>query len=543
MSPTTKRLPALLLAASCAAPLIACTTEDDFLDGEIVKDEDGKTDSSAAAVFIEIEFDGSLLTDSSWNAEQTIKDQLLYTIGQLNGKNSVGRLDKVTLTNVRSEAAGSLTKISYHARMPVAWGDKRNPPSSVALTFPKDMSYSAIEKFATDYGHACVDWGAHDVDSGSMWYYYRPERSGCSLAADRVLKVTASATLSPANTTGMFPEYNKVWEDNTLNVVAIFGKYEDGATSSDAGIDAYNQFVASMKTELARYTVVSTPASVPSAPGVAQTDIEWNATLPDGKKIRVNALLTDNVRTALATTAFRTRYEGLSTRADFIVYNGHAGLGANVRALSRSGKWVAGQYLIMFENGCDTFAYVDGSILTAHAAVNPDDPAGTKYVDIVNNAMPAYFSSMPNATMALFRGLANYSAPKTYEQIFANVDRSQIVLVTGEHDNVFTPGGGGQPETWAGLTGSGTLAKSAVQKFSTPTLAAGTYAFEMTGTSDADLYVRVGSEPTTATYDCRPYKSGSNERCEVRLAAPAKIYVNVRGYATSSTFELAGRKI
>jgi hypothetical protein len=65
----------------------------------------------------------------------------------------------------------------------------------------------------------------------------------------------------------------------------------------------------------------------------------------------------------------------------------------------------------------------------------------------------------------------------------------------------------------------------------------------MTGTSDADLYVRVGSEPTTSTYDCRPYKSGSNERCEVRLAAPAKIFVNVRGYATSSTFELTGSKL
>ena len=539
-----KRLPALLLAATCAAPLTNCTTEDDdFLEGEIVKDEDGKTDSSAAAVFIEIEFDGELLTDSSWNAQQTVKDQLLYTIGQLNGKNSVGRLDKVELTNVKSEAAGGKTRITYHAKMPVAWGDKRNPPSSVDLVFPRDMSYAEIEKFATDYGHTCVDWGAHDVDSGSMWYYYRPARSGCSLAAERVLRVTASASLSPTNTTGMFPEFHKIWEDDTLNVVAIFGKYEDGATSSDAGIDAYNRFVASMKTELSRYTVTSLPATVPSSPGVAVTDIEWNATLPDGKKIKVNALLTDNVRTALNTTAFRTKYENLSTRADLIVYNGHAGLGANVRALSRSGKWVAGQYLIMFENGCDTYAYVDGSILTAHAAVNPDDPAGTKYVDIVNNAMPAYFSSMPNATMALFRGLANHAAPKTYEQIFAGVDRSQVVLVTGEHDNTFTPGGGGQPEAWAGLSGNGTLAKNAVQKFETPTLAAGTYAFEMTGTNDADLYVRVGAEPTTSTYDCRPYKSGSNERCEVRLAAPAKIYVNVRGYSTSSTFALTGRKL
>ncbi|MET1257685.1 PPC domain-containing protein, partial [Aliikangiella maris] len=33
--------------------------------------------------------------------------------------------------------------------------------------------------------------------------------------------------------------------------------------------------------------------------------------------------------------------------------------------------------------------------------------------------------------------------------------------------------------------------------------------FDMSGgTGDADLYTRFGSEPTDATYDCRPYKSG-----------------------------------
>jgi hypothetical protein len=95
----------------CAAPLVAgslaaCTTEDDPYEGEIVKDEDGKADSSAAAIFLDMEFDGQLFTDSSWNAEQTVKDQLLYTIGQLNGKNSVGRLDKVTAHQRRQDHRG-----------------------------------------------------------------------------------------------------------------------------------------------------------------------------------------------------------------------------------------------------------------------------------------------------------------------------------------------------------------------------------------------------------------------------------------------------
>ena len=56
-------------------------------------------------------------------------------------------------------------------------------------------------------------------------------------------------------------------------------------------------------------------------------------------------------------------------------------------------------------NGCDTFAYVDDALNKAHKNINPDDTTGIKYIDIVNNAMPAFFHSMSGATMALFRGL------------------------------------------------------------------------------------------------------------------------------------------
>jgi hypothetical protein len=181
----------------------------------------------------------------------------------------------------------------------------------------------------------------------------------------------------------------------------------------------------------------------------------------------------------------------------------------------------------------------------AHQAVNPDDTTGFKYLDTLANAMPAFFASMSNSSLALMKGLINVETPQTYEQIFANVDRSQVILVTGEQDNTFVPGGGGGggTTTWAGLRETGTLAKSATKKFTTPTLAAGTYTFDMTGTGDADLYVRIGGAPTTTTFDCRPYKNGSNESCSVTLPAATTIGVMVRGYAASSKFTLVGKKI
>ena len=530
-------LPILMFAAACEAPM----TEDDFQKNDDVE----KADSSNQATVLNFEFDSELVTDSSWNTNQTIQDQLLYTIGHLNGNRAVGRLDKLTLTNVQEADVDGKTRIRYHAKMPVAWGSKTNLPTSYAFKLPHDVSYAALESFTTKYKEDCVDFGAHDVDSGSMWYYYRPNNSGCKIADAELYKFTAKVSVSPTNTTGKYPEYHKIWEDNQLRIVAIFGKYEEGGQAGDAGVDAFNAFVSRVKTALGRYSLTTVPASIPTSPGPSLQDVTFNATLADGKKVVVNAMLVDSITNP--GSWFDPRYSSLTATADVIAYNGHAGLGQNVRAIARKGKWAAGQYLMMFMNGCDTFAYVDGYMAQTRAAINSDDPTGTKYMDIVVNAMPAFFASDAGASMALINGLLSYDSPKTYEEMFRNIDNSQVVLVSGEEDNVYYPGFGTTtpPTPPAGtfsLDKSGSVTKSQEARFQTDSLAPGTYVFTMTGTGDADLYVKTGAPPSTTSYQCRPYSSSSNETCTVKLNAAGAIHVMVRGYAASSTYHLVGAK-
>ena len=51
-------------------------------------------------------------------------------------------------------------------------------------------------------------------------------------------------------------------------------------------------------------------------------------------------------------------------------------------------------------NGCDTFAYVDDALADIRQRLNPDDPTGTRYLDVLTNVMPSYFRDMGDASMA-----------------------------------------------------------------------------------------------------------------------------------------------
>ncbi len=65
--------------------------------------------------------------------------------------------------------------------------------------------------------------------------------------------------------------------------------------------------------------------------------------------------------------------------------------------------------------------------------------------------------------------------------------------------------------------------------------------FQMSGgTGDADLYVRFGSEPTTSTYDCRPFLNGNNETCSFASPQAGTWHVMIRGYQAYSGVTLVG---
>jgi len=102
------------------------------------------------------------------------------------------------------------------------------------------------------------------------------------------------------------------------------------------------------------------------------------------------------------------------------------------------------------------------------------------------------------------------------------------------------PGGGGSTGGAKEVTESGTVAKSAWKHYGPFNVAAGTtFTVNMSGSGDADLYVRKAGTPTATAYDCRPYQSASTESCSI--TGGGAIYVSVNGYADSSSFSFTAR--
>ncbi|PHV10396.1 M28 family metallopeptidase [Chitinimonas sp. BJB300] len=97
-------------------------------------------------------------------------------------------------------------------------------------------------------------------------------------------------------------------------------------------------------------------------------------------------------------------------------------------------------------------------------------------------------------------------------------------------DGAAVPPPGDKVETFTGNLGKGQKMNLGPFKVG----AGGKFLADMTGTGDADLYVRKGSAPTTSSYDCRPYKNGSTESCTLNLTANGDVYVMLNGYATAS---------
>lgn len=399
---------------------------------------------SAEALLVELELDGHVqapVGSSPPDLRALAIAQLMYSVGQLNADRSVGHFERLELTALHAEPKDAATiEVGYHARLPVAWGGGAIP-SQYLLVLPLRAGTADAAAFASKYGATCVLPSEGAADAWRMFLVYRPLQPGCTLDPSDVVALPAKVSPLPSTKAATYPEYDAIWRDGILDVVAMFTlDHEPG--DSDDGLHAFRDFQARVEALLAWVQPDAEKRSVESSAAGAEIGTDSSTSLDDGRSIRIHARL---VRSPIADegAVFDTWFDRVTPSADLVLFNGHAGLGENVRTLAKKGTYRTGQYVLWAINGCDTFAYLDRTLADRRAALNPDDPLGTKYMDRVTNAMPGYFGSAPTFAMrfveaALAAG-GRDPAPKTYQEILATLDPAQVTVVTGDEDNAYAP--------------------------------------------------------------------------------------------------------
>ncbi|MGS1121980.1 M4 family metallopeptidase [Rhodanobacter sp. UC4436_H3] len=98
-----------------------------------------------------------------------------------------------------------------------------------------------------------------------------------------------------------------------------------------------------------------------------------------------------------------------------------------------------------------------------------------------------------------------------------------------------TGGGGGTGGLQNGVPVTGIAGARSSKTYYTVTVPAGSALTIATsgGSGDVDLYVKQGSQPTTTSYDCRPYKAGNNETCSGSNES-GTYYIMLYGYSSYS---------
>lgn len=419
---------AILFASltACAVASLACG---DTSPTTLANDQAPVTSNDAQMV--DFSFTVEVLASKSAETRKAIVSQLFYMIGALTTEYGAnGQVGRVETTDVSETIEGSLKRISYTAKLPVAWPKSVRVPSTYPIVLPRDVT--KLDAFSVKYDGTC---GKSKYGPETFWHDFNPNQQGCH--NDEADTVTTIARVTPSSnvTEGNYPEYAKVWEDGTLQAVAIFG-YADKGGANDLGENAFNDFVTKTKDLIEGAT---------SRENLKSASIFKDVTLAGTVKVQgsdrmvtVTALLIDALRES--GPDFARRYEPLSESADLVIYNGHSALSLNTNALARMGKVAPKHYQLFFFNSCDTYAYLDTKLFERRRDVNgTDDPMGTRYLDVATNVLPSYFVNYASSSVAFLRALLRRDTPQSYNQIMSVLPSDQVVVVAGEEDNTFRP--------------------------------------------------------------------------------------------------------
>jgi hypothetical protein len=390
------------------------------------------TITTLEAEIVDFGFDGELIANTSAGSREAVIKQLFYMFGILRTSgNASGQIGNVRLSDVRETTEGEKKHIAYKAWLPVAWPKNDTPPTSYELVLPRDTT--TLVEFDRKYDGLC---GKSEHGKENFWHEWNPRAEDCSVDEADVIRNVATVT-THTEAEKKYPEYDRIWEDDRLDVTAIFTIIDSRDRPNDWAYTEARRFIRNSAEPL---TDVTVRRNEPTSSFLSDTTINGNIVVGDRmRSVHVDVLVVDTITDA--GSDFDERYDALSERADLLLFNGHARLGANIAVLANKGKVVANKYQLVLLNACDTFALVDRTMTDRRRALNGEsaDPNGTKFLDVISNARPGRADSLANVSTEVYKAAIGADAPVSYGRMIGAMPAEHVVVVYGEEDNTFFP--------------------------------------------------------------------------------------------------------
>lgn len=381
---------------------------------------------------------------SSETIANDVKVKVKYILGYMRrSSNPAAIYPKYTVSTLKIEDTGSKYRVHYQIS---AKGSFQTGTTSYTFLIP--ISHSTIYERSEG---KCTVADESKIDASIFWYHWFPQLAGCPLV-ENVDYISYVAQLNLINNTIItYPEYERLFQNGSLNMTTFFGvaNYEatnwDPNTSSDiAAKDYLHQRQILVETygmqsrvwsenEVRQYYNPSSESPVPYIEDL--TRVTRNG--------RVNVrLFFGNTGLEHDSKAFHIFLRPALMNQQIIIYNGHSGIGKNLNLASiESNRGVpfslSSNYQIYFLGSCAPYAYYTDMFFKRK--ISTSDPLGTKNLDLITFANESNFGN--HYDDRLIQAVMNYSINNiktTYQNIIGQDTRFGFG-VNGDEDNPTQP--------------------------------------------------------------------------------------------------------
>lgn len=409
---------------------------------------------------------------------QKIEEQLTHLFGPMSEASipAVPKADhSVSITGEPKHSKnGWVVKYSYQGTVLV--GDSPSKTYDISLPVNPDTIYKA--GYSASAGkNLCTD--DHYNSEGDFWYFWNPKRPGCPLVKGKdyvVIKANLekhknSSEVSPTKKT--YPEYDKMVRTdasgNEMILISILMGMDEPDRSDrnphkSRDINAGNYrdifedltrperqsglgFVAGKPWSDEQIKTVVRTTQLPASDSLGWVEeLTKSYRRPSGKSLTVTIRMFFGASGINEnSTSFHYFFKEALESHSAMVYDGHSGLGGHLdlESIESTERFTIAfnpnLYQIYFFNSCSSFTYYNNMYFDRKTG--PQDPKGTKSLDILNNGLATLFNVMQDTNLAVVKAIDGWlrGVAPSYQDLAKTIDSNNLFAVNGDEDNSTEP--------------------------------------------------------------------------------------------------------